>query len=122
MYHLFIKHHVDKQRHVLLLIDGHTSRNGLQWLELCEQYNIFPAPLPSNTTNSLQPCEQDLNRSLKREVRRLQDEFLTIPPIPTCSMSLKLIILAMGEYKSIIPEHITFSVKKVVYGQWTIRS
>ena len=109
----FIHHHVNKGQHILLLLDGHSSRNCLQWLHLCEKYNIISFRLLSNTTKSLQPCGQYVNRSFKRELRRLRDELLTIAPITTSNMSLK-IKLAMGGYKAITSEHIKSSYKKCV--------
>ena len=48
---------IDSGKHVVLLVDGHSSRDGVEWLEVCEKLNIVVVRLPANTTHILQPCD-----------------------------------------------------------------
>lgn len=70
----YIRQYVPKEKRVVLLMDSHSSRCGLAWLEKCEEYKIYPVRLPANTTSFFQPCHQHINKKFKTEIRRIRDE------------------------------------------------
>ena len=54
----------------LLLLDGHSSRQGLNGQQLLEKYNIFVLLLPAHSSAILQPLELSVNGSLKTTLKK----------------------------------------------------
>lgn len=63
---------------ILILVDGHSSRDGVEWTDTCARLNIAAVKLPENTTHMLQPCEQRTNKVFQQEIRRTRDLLLNI--------------------------------------------
>ena len=102
---------ISSDKHIVLLVDGQSSRDGLQWLETCERLNIIVVRLPANTTHILQPCDQYVNRSFQRIVRKTRDELLSMSHLSWANTSYK-IKLAVAGHQSITPEDARASFAK----------
>ena len=94
---------ISSDKHIVLLVDGHSSRDGLEWLETCERLNIIVVRLPANTSHILQPCGQYVNRSFQRTVRNTRDELLSMSHLSWANTSYK-IKLAVSGHQSITPD------------------
>lgn len=88
---------------ILLLVDGHSSRNGLEWLDACERMNIIVVRLPANTTHILQPCDRYVNRRFQQTVRKTRDDLLSMCHLSWANTAYK-IKLAVAGYESITAE------------------
>ena len=69
---------IAQDKSLLLLVDGHSSRNGGEWLAACESMNIVVVRLPANTTHILQPCDQFVNRRFQQTVCKTRHELLAM--------------------------------------------
>ena len=94
---------VDLRTSILLFVDGHSSRNGSEWLEACEDMNIIVVRLPANTTHILQPCDQLVNKRFQQTVRSTRDELLSMRHLSWANTAYK-IKLAVAGYQSITAE------------------
>ena len=70
---IFFRKFVPPADPILVLLDGHSSRNGLYWLLKAVEYRIEIVKAPANTSHFLQPCDQSINKSFKRHVRKMRD-------------------------------------------------
>ena len=68
-----VRAYVSEDEHVLLTLDTHKSRNGIEWLNTFIKYNIELEQVPTNTTHSLQPCDAFVNKEFKINMSRFQD-------------------------------------------------
>ena len=110
-----VRKHVPQSQRVLLILDGHASRTGHDWLEICELYNISVVQLPANTTHFLQPNDDEVNKAFKRGVRTVRDSILHRALVDFGDMHLKL-IMAVAGYRAITEDIIRTSFKNV--GLW----
>lgn len=95
--HLFIQHFnnyarkfVPQSTTILLSLDGHSSRGGYEWLEMCKEYNIEVIQAPANTSHFLQPCDQTINKTFKESVRRIRDDLCGDLLLDTRAVKFKL--------------------------------
>ena len=88
---------------ILLLIDGHSSRNSPQWLDVCHEKKIVVVRLPANTTHILQPCDQSTNKTFQRAVRSTRDDNLAFSHLPYANTAFK-IKLAVAGHHAITPD------------------
>lgn len=65
--------YIGKEEHLLLMLDGHESRNWFEWLENAQDGNVEVVQLPTNTSLYLQTCDQTINRYFKREMQGFRD-------------------------------------------------
>ena len=70
----FFRQFVQQERHYVLLLDGHSSRNGIDWLDFAKAHKCV-VQSPANTSHFLQPCDQDVNKAFQDTVRRVRDKF-----------------------------------------------
>lgn len=82
--------------HMLLLLDGHKSRNGFNWLESARDAHIEVVQSPANTTHKLQACDDTINKAFKRAVRETRDEIAAKSLVNFGDMQLKLILGVAG--------------------------
>ena len=75
----------------LLSLDGHGSRNGVEWLELCSENRCEVVVSPANTSHFLQPCDQFVNKTFKMEMRTIRDEFAKSGILDTRSVRFNLV-------------------------------
>lgn len=59
--------------HVLLLLDGHKSRKGIECVEKGVPSNIVIAKSPANTSHYSQAADQDINFRLQRSGKHAKD-------------------------------------------------
>lgn len=57
---------VSPHEHILLLVDGHSSRQWEAWLQECGKHRILVMKLPANTTHLPQPCDQSVNKIFRK--------------------------------------------------------
>ena len=62
----FVRKEVPAELPFCMTLDGHSSREGYEWLELCKQKKYEVVQSPSNTTHFLQSCDQDVNSAFKK--------------------------------------------------------
>ena len=106
---MFIRHfnrnarrYVNSGESIVITIDGHRSRNGVEWLQLCQQFSIEVVQAPANTTHFLQPCDSHILKSFKSSMRRLRDAFCTSNIMDTRAVNFKLAVGLAG-YRGIKP-------------------
>lgn len=74
----------DKTKAMLLLLDGHKSRCGLDWIEEAQKHNIEVVQTPANTSHYLQAGDRDVNPRLKKtgkEAATTLSKFIQISPV-----------------------------------------
>ncbi|KAK2959814.1 hypothetical protein BLNAU_5303 [Blattamonas nauphoetae] len=62
----------DTDLRALLICDGHTSRNNLEWVSLLAQHKIDVILLPSHCSHFLQPLDAVCNREFKRNLAGIE--------------------------------------------------
>jgi len=86
----------DPNKAILLLIDGHKSRCGMDWIDVARHHNIEVIQTPANTSHYLQAGDRDVNLRLKKTGR----ETTTI----------------LSKYTNISPVSVQFKLMKCTYG------
>lgn len=85
---------------LLLLLDGHGSRKGVDWLEKARDCDIEIVQLPANTSHFLQPCDNAINKAFKVGMRSTRDRIAAKSFVDFGDMRLKL-MLGIGGFRSI---------------------
>ena len=62
----FVRNFVLQVVHYLLTIDGHSSRNGLEWLQEFSSYGYEVILSPANTSQFCNPVTKGLTKHLTR--------------------------------------------------------
>lgn len=75
---------------MLLLVDGHSSRDCLENLEEANKLNIHLVQLSANLTHVIQPCDQTINRRFKDEVRTARDSLQKISSVHLGSVATRI--------------------------------
>lgn len=75
------------------------------------QHNVEIIQAPANTSHSLQPIDQDVNKQFKCTERRVRDELLEMHLLPSNSIGVKL-MLGFAGWESILGKSITYSFRK----------
>lgn len=70
----FVRQVVPASKDYLLCLDGHSSRNGIEWLELAVEKKCQVVQSPSSTSQKLQPGDRDVNKSFQIIVRETRDQ------------------------------------------------
>ena len=87
----------------LLLLDGHSGRNGPFWLLKATKHFIEIAKPPASASRFLQPCDNAINKQFKRNLRRARGSMLRRSfALSTGSPQFKL-ICASHAMRSISP-------------------
>lgn len=105
---------VPHTEHVLLLLDGHKSRKGIDWIESAMERKIIVAQSPANTSHYLQAADQDINKVLQKCGRRAKD-ILASMIVQADSVQFKFIRAIYG-HSWILSETIKNSWRKT--GLW----
>ena len=71
----FVRQFFQQEMHYVLLLDGNSSRNGIDWLDFAKAHKCEVVQSPANTSHFLQPCDQDVNKAFQDTVRRVRDKF-----------------------------------------------
>ena len=99
-----------------MTLDGHSSREGYEWLQSCKKNHCEIVQSPSNTTHFLQPCDQDVNRSFEKSMRLYRDLLQKQTTLDMRSVRANLMVAALA-YSNITIDIIKLSFKKQGYGQ-----
>ena len=94
---------VPADEYILLLVDGHSSRQGDVWQQECEKRPILVVKLPANTTHLLQPCDQSVNKTFQGTVRNTRDELLMMSHVPWANSAFKIKLTVAG-HLALTPE------------------
>ena len=101
--HNHVRKPIDSEKHVVLLVNFHSSRDGLEWLETCERLNVVLVRLSAITANILQPCDQFLNRTFQQTVRRTRDDLLPKSHSSWANTSYKIKV-AVARHQALTPD------------------
>lgn len=86
----FCRKFVTPDKPVLLLLDGHSSRKGAEWILYCHKYNIIVIQLPANTSHFLQPCDATINKKFKERTRQVRDVLIKTGMYSNANIAFKL--------------------------------
>ena len=111
----FIRKETPAEKHVLLTLDGHSSRNGLSWLKEAEKNKIIVVKAPANTSHFLQPCDQTINKRIAKGVRRSRDTLIKAGFLNNKCVQVKL-ISALSAMSDISPNDVRTSFTNI--GIW----
>ena len=110
-FNTFVRRHVPQDEKILMTLDGHSSRKGIDWLDEATKNNIEVAKTPANTSHVLQPCDQRVNKVINSRVRRVRDRLFEAGFNKTKSVKFKLIsALAAIDDLSLNDVRVSFSV------------
>eukprot|EP00171_Calliarthron_tuberculosum_P003025 IDg3025t1 len=94
----FLKHLNDYVRTIVpegvpycVSLDGHKSRCGIEWLEFCSKNKVEVIQAPANTSHFLQPCDADVNKNHKKNIRSVRDALCKRALVDTKTIGFKLI-------------------------------
>ena len=96
----FVRSFLPQNETYLLSLDGHGSRNGAEWLDICAANKFEVVVSPANTSHFLQPCDQFVNKKFKTKMRGIRDEFAKSAILDTRSVRFNL-ICGVHAYNSI---------------------
>jgi len=119
----YIEHFVRNARKVaqdinlplLLLLDGHKSRRGIEWIQLALQNNIEIVQSPANTSHYLQSNDQDVNLIMNRVGKTVRDILVQESDISPTNINFKLVKGTHG-YNAITEDVVKASWRKT--GLW----
>lgn len=74
----FIRRFVPKDTNYFLTLDGHASRKGFDWVQLCSDVKCEAVLASANTLHFLQPCDQAINKTFRNRFRVVKDELMRI--------------------------------------------
>ena len=85
-----VRRFVPPDLHYFLCLDGHSSRNGTEWIELYQNNNCEAVVGAANTSHFLQPCYQNVNRRFNSSIRHFRDELCKASLIYTRQVAVNL--------------------------------
>ena len=91
---------VPSHKNLCLLLDGHSSRNGIKWLKAAKSANIVVVQAPNNTSHFLQPNKDAVNWNFKRAIKATH-KFLLSKQLLSCSSVGMKLWLGVAGYRSI---------------------
>ncbi len=94
--HKFVSKFLPTGMFYLLCLDGHKSRLGIYGLRYVKKNHCEIVQSPANTSHFLQPCDQYVNRTFQRSVRKLKDEVSGTAIMNTKSVKFKLMCGVKG--------------------------
>ena len=81
---------------IVVCLDGHSSRNGFDWLESCVEKGIEVVQSPANTSHFLQPCDSFIYKCFQKAVRTQRDTLCLMAVSDTKAIWFKLMFGAAG--------------------------
>jgi len=93
---------VPAEKQLVLILDGHKSRRGIEWIKNGIERNICIVQGPANTTHYLQPADQYINKVLKKFARAFHDALYAYIHNSTC-VQFKIMKCIYG-YSKIVDE------------------
>jgi len=117
----FVRKFVLAEEEYCLTLDGHSSREGWEWLEQCKRLKCAVVQSPSSTTHFLQPFNQHVNKFLKRARRNARDKIVRFSHLDSRTVRCGLMVGTAAVHEISVD-----AVKKTssgrVCGLWTIVS
>ena len=113
----FVRQIVAPDLSVALFRDGHSSRNGIEWVEEVQKRNIEVLVLPANTTHVLQTCGDESNKTFQRAVRKTRDDLMGLAATNVHANGFK-IKLAVAGHAAIIAQNVRESF--INTGMWPV--
>ena len=86
--------------HILLLLDGNSSRQGGAWLHERQKLPILVVKPLANTTHLIQPCDQFVNKCFQRTVRSTRDMLWAMINLSWANKTFK-ITLAVARHSAL---------------------
>lgn len=86
-----IRNVVHEEKHVVLMLEGNSSRKGPSWLREANELKLILVLSSANTTHFLQPCDRRVNKRISKELRRTRDSIIEAGMISTNAVQFKLI-------------------------------
>lgn len=87
----YLRQHAPQDEKILLTLDGHSSRKGIDWLVEASDNNMEIGKAPANTSHVLQPCDQRVNKVINSRVLRVRYQLAASGMKNTKSVRFKLI-------------------------------
>lgn len=106
---------VPSNQQVYIILDGHASRSGREWLEAFDNFNISSVQLPANTTHILQLNDDAVTKCFKEGIGAVCDTILKRALVEFGDVLLKM-ILAVAGYRSVTDEKVRTAFRNV--GLW----
>lgn len=72
----YVRKHVPSDKQYLLTLDGHGSRKGVEWVELCMKYKCEAVIHQPTPLTSYSPATRTLTKSFKKHIRMVRDEIM----------------------------------------------
>ena len=116
---MFVRKYVPKENEYLLFLDGHSSRKGIERLELAQIFKCVVFQSPANTSHFLQPCDQNVNKTFQTTLRCVHDELCVASNNAVDIRNIKIkLMLTIVAIEAITPEDIRKSWN--ITGLWPI--
>lgn len=87
---LHVRKIIGPEKIFVILLDGHSSHNWYDWLDLCVAKNIEVVQNPANTSHCSQPCDAYIKTAFQRTIRETRDEVCALQVHDAKSMGFKL--------------------------------
>lgn len=107
-----IRRFVTSIEHYVLLLDGHSSRKGFNWLEVCGKIKCEVVQSPANTSHFLQPSHQFINKCFQETFRVMRDKSSAKVITNFKSFQMKLMLPVTG-FQPNTERHVLSSWTKV---------
>ena len=88
---------IDSEKHIVLLVEGHSYRGFLEWLEACERLNIVMVRHRASIPHIIQPSDQFVNPTFQQTVRRTRDDLLSMSHLSWANTSCNIKLAVVGQ-------------------------
>lgn len=106
----FVRKHLPGSIPYVLVLDGHGSRKGVEWLCLCQERNCEVVQSPANTSHFLQPCDQFINKVFQETIRTTRDDLCKEAVTDIKAVGFRL-MCAINGFQHITVKHVQESWK-----------
>jgi len=92
---------------LLLLLDGHKSRKGFEWIRIAKKNNVEVVQSPANTSHYLQSNDQKVNLIFNKAGKSLRDKLVKETDLSPANINFKLIKGVHGHnaiYEKVVKE------------------
>ena len=111
----FVRKHLPGSLSYVLLLDGHGSRRGVEWLNICQDKKCEVVQSPENTSHFLQPCDQFIKKVFQETIRSTRDSFCAEAITDTKAVGIRS-MCGINGYQNITTQHVRDSWKET--GLW----
>ena len=111
----YVRKWVPQDRQYCLTLDGHSSREGWEWLEYSSTAGRAVVQSPANTSHFLQPCDQNVNKTFKQAMRKARDKLSAVTSVDIRTVRVN-VMAGMAAYHAITSVSICNSFEST--GMW----